>query len=136
MTKLSQRIKQDKITARAKFSNVTNESFPESDSWKVTLTRTDKDGRRRQLTTDFFTGYGLRDRMQDGPSAEDVLESLLLEASGYENANGFQDWCAEYGYDSDSRKAETVYKVVGTNTAKLRDFLADAYEAYLWETER
>jgi hypothetical protein len=135
MIKLSRRIELDKITARAKFSDVTSESFPDSDSWKVTLTRTDSEGRRHHLSTQFFTGYGLRERMPDGPSAEDVLESMLLDASGYENAQGFADWCSEYGYDSDSRKAEAVYRATGKQTEKLRKFLGDAYKAYVWETD-
>ena len=33
------------------------------------------------------------------PRAEDVLASLLMDASGYENALDYEDWCAQYGME-------------------------------------
>ena len=42
------------------------------------------------------------------PSAYSVLSSL--SADRFEGS--FEDFCSEYGYDSDSRKAEQIYKAV------------------------
>jgi hypothetical protein len=56
-----------------------------------------------------------------------------LDASG---ADTFEDWCAEYGYDTDSRKAEHIYKTVRKQTVELAGFLGpELYEALL-KTER
>lgn len=70
------------------------------------------------------------------PALADVLNSLALDASGYENAQGFEDWANEYGYDTDSRKAERTYKVCQRQSERLREFLGeDAYKDMLWNTE-
>ena len=71
------------------------------------------------------------------PTAADVLDCLASDASGYDNARGFIDWCGEYGYDTDSRKDEKIFNTVKAQSEKLRAFLGDAtYEALLWNTER
>ena len=67
------------------------------------------------------------------PTAEDVLQSLLSDASSADES--FEDWCGEYGYDTDSRKAERTYDQVREHTAKLRAFLGDDFEAYMYETD-
>lgn len=43
------------------------------------------------------------------PSLSDVLQSLASDARGALNARDFEDFCGEYGYDTDSRSAEKVY---------------------------
>ena len=55
----------------------------------------------------------------DDPDATSVLESLFLDASGYDNAADFEDWAGQYGYDEDSRKAEALYHEVGKQAGKL-----------------
>jgi hypothetical protein len=71
------------------------------------------------------------------PTAADVLDCLASDASGLENARGFEDWCAEYGYDTDSRKAERTYRTIERQAASLKRFLGDErYQALLWNTER
>lgn len=86
----------------------------------------------RRMTTFFSMGYGLNGE----PKAEDVLNALSLDASGIENARSFDDWCAEYGYDTDSRKAERIFKVCEKQAERLRVFLgADLYQELLWNTE-
>ena len=44
------------------------------------------------------------------PKLEDVLHSLLSDGSAYFDAQSFEDWCADFGYDPDSRKAESLWK--------------------------
>lgn len=63
------------------------------------------------------------------PEAADLLDCMASDASGYENARDFADWCGDYGYDTDSRRAKAMYDVIAEDTRKLRRFLpADAFE--------
>jgi hypothetical protein len=103
------------------------------DHWKCKLTRTDKDG-RRSLTIIFSMGMGHSGKQ---PHVNDVLDCLASDASSYDNAQGFEDWAADFGLDPDSRKAERTYKAVQVSAAKLKRFLGDeAYETLLYKTER
>jgi hypothetical protein len=88
----------------------------------------------KQMTVPFSTGLGWTRE----PSAEDVLDCLSSDAGGIENSAGiFEDWCAEYGYDSDSRKAEKIFKTCERQADKLKAFLGeDVYKSLLWDTER
>lgn len=52
------------------------------------------------------------------PSYDDVIHSLLMDASACEQS--FEDWCSEYGYDSDSIKALETYRACQKNADKLR----------------
>jgi hypothetical protein len=70
------------------------------------------------------------------PEAGEVLDCLASDASSIENARNFEDWAAEYGYDTDSRKAERTFKTCEAQAAKLRAFLGDGYEELLWKCER
>lgn len=45
----------------------------------------------------------------DPPSIGDVLHSLALDSNVLESG-GFEDWAAELGYSTDSRKAEAIYR--------------------------
>ena len=73
--------------------------------------------------------------LTDDPTAEDVINSLVSDAATYENAQGFEDWASELGFDADSRRAYRVWEQTEEQTRLLRSFLADEYEAYLYETE-
>ena len=55
------------------------------------------------------------------PKLDDVLSSLLMDGSAYFDAQSFEEWCSDYGYDADSRKAEATWKAcdeVGRNLAR------------------
>ena len=54
------------------------------------------------------------------PTAEDVLASLLMDARDVES---FEDWCGEYGYDTDSRKALELYLRLQTVARDVRALL-------------
>lgn len=43
------------------------------------------------------------------PEIKDVLWSILLDASPAIDREGFEDWCGNLGYDSDSIKAKKIY---------------------------
>ena len=44
------------------------------------------------------------------PKIEDVLYCLLSDGSADFDAQRFEDWCTDLGYDTDSRKAESIYR--------------------------
>lgn len=126
MTTLKQRITADNVRAESVWTE-RPEWADFGDHWyNVTLKR-----KGRQLTVPFGMGSALT----DDPTAQDVLDCLLSDASGYENARSFEEWASEYGYDTDSRKAERVYEQVKTQTHKLRKFLGEDFDAYVWETD-
>lgn len=99
--------------------------------WKVRLTAGRKPVRR--LTVPFSQGSA----HTQAPRLGDVLDCLASDASGVENAKDFEDWCGEYGYDTDSRKAERTYRAVVKQTDALKQWLGEAaYQELLWEVER
>lgn len=66
------------------------------------------------------------------PKSEDVLSSLLMDAS--DTGETFEDWCGTFGEDTDSRRALALYLLLQENAKKLRVFLgmsaADAVEKF------
>lgn len=81
----------------------------------------------------FSKGYG---HHGVEPTAAEVLDCLASDASGVDD-NDFDDWCAEYGYETDSRRAEKTFKVCKQQAQRLNKFLGDEYyETLLWSIER
>jgi hypothetical protein len=71
----------------------------------------------------------------EDPTPEDVISALISDADGIRD--GFERWAAELGYDTDSRKAERIFKACEKTAAGLRRLLSDAeIEALTYETER
>jgi hypothetical protein len=70
------------------------------------------------------------------PELGDVLGAVASDAAGFENAAGFEDWASEYGYDTDSRKAERTYRAVKHQSERFMRFVGkSAYDELLWQTE-
>lgn len=44
----------------------------------------------------------------------------------------FEDFCAEMGYDSDSRSAEAIWKACAKVETSLKRLLGDDYETFLY----
>lgn len=79
---------------------------------------------RRQMTTDYWMGSALT----DDPECNEVMHSLIGDAQAGDQS--FGDFCADLGYDTDSRRAERIYKGcqrIGTQLSAL--FGADFFEA-------
>ena len=109
-----------KITARVRYGNkVTIE-----DEWQKTATpyTVTLRFRGKRLTTPYFTGSALTEE----PTAADVLSSLVVDASCGELS--FDEFCRDYGYDTDSRKAERTWKACVWVAPKIRAFLGDAFD--------
>ena len=71
------------------------------------------------------------------PTVAEVLNCLASDASSYENASTFEDWASEFGFDTDSRKAEKSYRAVKRQAKQLKRVIGDeAYNELLWEVER
>jgi hypothetical protein len=64
------------------------------------------------------------------PQAYDVLTCLQKSDVGT-----FEDFCSEFGYDADSRKAEQVYNAVVKEWRKVRAFFTDAEIAELQDIQ-
>jgi hypothetical protein len=65
------------------------------------------------------------------PTAQDVLEHLLMDASSVTSSPTVQDWCVDHGWSPESRQAERLYHTKVRQTAKLREFLGEEYDSYL-----
>lgn len=116
------------------------------DAWSCAFTK--GDGREAHEEFDYFTGLGLRkppkweygapgydggrkpptpgtilhEQWMEGakpvsPHPADVLHSLILDSSAV--GQSFESWCSEFGYDSDSRKAEGIYRACQQSADKL-----------------
>ncbi len=71
------------------------------------------------------------------PQLDEVLDCLASDAASIQDGASFEDWAADLGYDTDSRKAERTYQAVKDQAEKLRALLGDDnYERLLWEIER
>lgn len=66
------------------------------------------------------------------PSIADLMACLLLDGDAV-NFENFESWANHFGYDSDSRKAESIYKACLETGLKLRYHLGEAMSAKLRE---
>lgn len=72
------------------------------------------------FTINFYNGTGHVFKENDKPYAPlpfSVLSSVYLEDT---RGASFEDWCADFGYDTDSRKALSVYLQCQEQTAKFK----------------
>lgn len=114
-------------------SNPCMDDSSNMDHWKVTV-YAQPNIKRTQMMIYFSKGYGHHGKE---PQVDEVLDCLLSDSAGVENARSFEDWASDYGYDTDSHKAEKIFKNCEMQAAKLRKLLGDnAYNTLLWETER
>jgi len=79
----------------------------------------------RQYSFDYWQGVGIT----HDPNAEGCLDSLLSDAAVSES---FEDFCAEFGYDTDSRRAERTHKACLKNREELERLFGDDFETFLY----
>lgn len=71
------------------------------------------------------------------PGIAEVLDAVAAEAAVAEEADGFEAWAAQLGYDPDSRRDERIYRTALRHARLLRNMLGEeGYERLLWDTER
>ena len=129
------------VTYSVQFVGATTRDTWECDEWRVSFK-----GSRIDFSTEYFTGVGHRadtvhtkmarqnlkgcnvnsiawqDMLKGmkalAPSAASVLHSLILDAGAVDES--FIDWCENYGYNADSRKALATYDACCETGRKLR----------------
>ena len=130
------------LTAKRTDTNPNMDDSANMDHWKCVLIKraeTLDNGitvtiRPARMTVYFSQGYGHNGKQ---PKADSVLDCLASDAASVENARSFEDWCGDLGYDSDSRKAEKIFKTVTHQAKRLKNLLGDAaFNTLLWNTER
>jgi hypothetical protein len=81
---------------------------------------------RAQLAA--LTRYSAAERLQ--PSLADVLASLILDGAAFFDGLTFEEWAPDLGHDTDSRKAEAMFRECDATGRKLaRAFKPDELEA-------
>jgi len=81
--------------------------------------------RGRRYSFDFWQGVGVA----GDPTAEGCLDCLLSDAQA--GGQTFEEFCAEFGYDPDSRRAEATWKACRRTAAGMKRLLGDDFEAFL-----
>lgn len=96
-----------------------DEKHVHGDKYRITISRKGEPGR---LAFDFWDSF---DAMQKGeePSAYDALTCVSSDAYTPED---FADFCSEYGYDEDSRKALNIFKRADRFARRIRAFFSEA----------
>jgi hypothetical protein len=61
------------------------------------------------------------------PQVADVIYSLVMDSPAADTT--FEDWCSEFGYDTDSRKALETYLLCQENGVKIRKLLGKHFAA-------
>jgi len=73
-----------------------------------------------------FESQGLR--KIPAPPLADVLQCLLMDAEAIDYGT-FEEWADNFGYDSDSRAAERIYRACLETGLQLRAMLGDKMDA-------
>lgn len=126
MATKKRKVSATKLTCKrvSKNPHMHDDKWP-ADHWRCTMSR-----RGKRMSVFFSKGHGHHGKP---PTSSEIIESLALDASGYENARGYDDWASEYGYDTDSRRAHRTYNAVKSEASRLRRFLGDAlYERVVY----
>lgn len=80
----------------------------------------------RQYAFDYFMGPGCTDE----PDTEGTLDCLLSDSQAGEQS--FEEFCSEFGYDEDSRKAERTWVACQKVAKNMRRLFGDDYETFLY----
>lgn len=97
---------------------------PAGHHYVVTLQRTGK-----RLSFDFWGSSADKCKGVD-PTAYDVLACISSDVHCPET---FADFCADYGYDEDSRKAEQTFRKCSAFAKRLRAFFTEEEQEQLSE---
>ena len=81
----------------------------------------------RTFTLPYFMGLAHSDT--DKPTATDVINSLVLDSSALDET--FEEWAGDFGYDTDSRKAEKMYRSCIDYAIRLKRLLGGDYAKFM-----
>lgn len=110
--------------------NLAAARFPEGQRQKNEVIAAECEAGYKQHVYSF--GMSSRKREPILPDACDVLASLSMDSSVLD-ASGFEEWARDLGYDTDSRKAEAIYRACLDIALKLRNGLGESALAELVE---
>ena len=117
MSALSDRLGELGVTVSSVFFRTVKDKW-EHDAWTCLVKFGEK-----SFETPYKTGIGHRKAVPgklpvpQAPKGADVVSCLLSDASSSDC--GFEDWCGEFGYDTDSRSALDTYLVCQNTEKKL-----------------
>ena len=103
---------------------VESESIASSYVYKYRFTVTTEAGR---AGFDFFGSVADWRANKQTTDAKFAVYCFLSDALAAENS--FEDFCSEFGYDTDSRKAEKSYKACEKSAEKALRIFSDLYQA-------
>jgi hypothetical protein len=117
---LSKRIKIESEYGKVPAAHLENEWQKKAHNYRVTLRY-----QRRRITIDFFMGEAIT----DAPTVDVVMDCLISDAMAADQ--GFEDFCADMGLDTDSRQAERTWKGCLAVSRKLRRLLGPEWDAFM-----
>lgn len=79
----------------------------------------------------YSQGSGIKNK----PTIIDILNALSLDTQDVQSID-FEEWCSNYGYDSDSRKTYKIYKQCLHELDELINLLGDAGVRMLHKCEQ
>ena len=96
--------------------------------YRVTFRRKDNKTAKKSFSVFFWDSFNDQQNGNETVSPYDVLAAIQKDEVGT-----FENFCADFGYDADSRKAERIYKAVTREWYKVGSFftqeeLAEAQE--------
>lgn len=128
MDTLKKAVNKKKISIVNKYvdNNPNMSDMPQgSTHWKSTLKQKGK-----QLTVYFSQGPA----HYKEPDPCDVLSCLLSDASCFFGCRSIKDFAKDFGY-SNMLKAAKTYNLIAKQTVKLKNFLGDDFEYFMYEVE-
>lgn len=99
---------------------------PHGKHWRIRLSGQTPTG-VRAVTFPFWNSINAK---ENAPTAYDVLACISGDVHCPET---FKEFCAEYGYDEDSRKAEQTFKRCRAFAVELQEFFTEQEQADLVE---
>jgi hypothetical protein len=118
-TELELFCEEQKITAECTYKGKEKWGDNLAHSWKCIL----HFGRRSLDAGPYFQGSAFE---REPPTAADVLHCLINSANSGEQT--FEDYCSEFGANSDSRKEYATWQTCHRMAPKLKRFLGNKFE--------
>lgn len=102
-------------------------------NYRLTLS-TGQVPRAKYIAVDFWNSYhdaevaaiGTDPNRPTTRKTAKVLVADVLSCAQLDDPCRFEDWCAEYGYDSDSRKAEAIWRLCVTQYSQFQSMFTQS----------
>lgn len=104
------------ITSNAQYVGIKNDNGWQAHSWKTWLY---VDGIQ---VYECNYSKGMAFSVNDTPTTQEII--IGLHNDGYYGGESFEQWCAEFGYDDDSRKAFAIYEACQEAASKYEEIFS------------